>query len=170
MGQRGQDGLGAGEQGSREGTCHHRVGCGKLALWHMHGDPASCDTGSRTARPPAGPEHHTRAALHASLATAFVDRLTVDRWPLQVNVLVPRNGPKLKPEQTLVLVGSSPALGRWDPAQGLPLERVSDDHPMWATQAELPLGDGLQAKVRTSQRTPTLLPWGQGTHGVRMLP
>ncbi|EFJ44090.1 hypothetical protein VOLCADRAFT_118865, partial [Volvox carteri f. nagariensis] len=52
------------------------------------------------------------------------------------------------PDQTLVLVGSSPALGRWDPAQGLPLERCGEeDSPMWVSQTELPLGEGLQAKV-----------------------
>ncbi|KAG2432453.1 hypothetical protein HXX76_008798 [Chlamydomonas incerta] len=65
----------------------------------------------------------------------------------QVTVLMPKNGPKLKPEQSLVLVGSSAALGRWDPANGLPLERVGEDSPMWTSQAELPLGDSLQAKV-----------------------
>ncbi|KAG2499548.1 hypothetical protein HYH03_002493 [Edaphochlamys debaryana] len=65
----------------------------------------------------------------------------------QVSVLVPKSGPKLKPEQSLVLVGSSPALGRWDPAQGLPLERAGEDSPLWTATAELPMGEGLQAKV-----------------------
>ncbi|GLC35196.1 hypothetical protein PLESTB_000564800 [Pleodorina starrii] len=65
----------------------------------------------------------------------------------QVTVLVPPSGPKLKPEQSLVLVGSSTALGRWDPANGLPLERAGEESPMWSAQAELPLGEGLLAKV-----------------------
>ncbi|GIL48556.1 hypothetical protein Vafri_5037 [Volvox africanus] len=65
----------------------------------------------------------------------------------QVTVLVPKTGPKLKPEQSLVLVGSSTALGGWAPENGLPLERAGEDSPMWIAQAELPLGEGLQAKV-----------------------
>ncbi|KXZ56901.1 hypothetical protein GPECTOR_1g812 [Gonium pectorale] len=65
----------------------------------------------------------------------------------QITVLVPKNGPKLKPEQSLVLVGGSAALGRWDPAEGLPLERAGEDSPVWTARAELPLGEGLQAKV-----------------------
>ncbi|GIL74435.1 hypothetical protein Vretimale_2131 [Volvox reticuliferus] len=65
----------------------------------------------------------------------------------QVTVLVPKSGPNLKPEQSLVLVGSSSALGCWNPEHGLPLERAGEDSPMWVVQAELPLGEGLQAKV-----------------------
>ena len=79
----------------------------------------------------------------------------------QVTVLMPKNGPKLKPEQSLVLVGSSAALGRWDPANGLPLERAGEDSPMWTSQAELPLGDSLQAKVgRRRGGRERVLDWG----------
>ncbi|KAG2454014.1 hypothetical protein HYH02_001056 [Chlamydomonas schloesseri] len=84
-------------------------------------------------------------------SASWEDEFGADDEPVltqcQVTVLMPKNGPKLKPEQSLVLVGSSAALGRWDPANGLPLERAGEDSPMWTSQAELPLGDSLQAKV-----------------------
>ena len=56
---------------------------------------------------------------------------------LQVTVLVSKAGPQLKPEQSLVLVGGSAALGLWDPAHGLPLERSGEDSPMWTAQRQL---------------------------------
>jgi hypothetical protein len=47
-----------------------------------------------------------------------------------------------------VLVGGGTTLGRWEPANGLPLERSSEGSPLWTAVAELPLGAALQAKVR----------------------
>ncbi len=50
----------------------------------------------------------------------------------------------------LVLVGSVPALGCWDPAQGLRL--AMDDAGMWRGSLELPMGYPVQAKVRRGLR------------------
>ena len=46
-----------------------------------------------------------------------------------------------------MLVGGGTTLGRWEPANGLPLERAGEGSPLWTAVAELPLGAALQAKV-----------------------
>ncbi len=50
----------------------------------------------------------------------------------------------------MVLVGSVPALGCWDPSQGLRL--AVDDAGMWRGRLELPMGYSVQAKVRRMRR------------------
>jgi len=42
--------------------------------------------------------------------------------------------PNTKPGDRIMVVGSHPALGRWQVQQGVVMETSKDDFPMWRTQ------------------------------------
>eukprot|EP00197_Chlamydomonas_leiostraca_P009652 CAMPEP_0202864650 /NCGR_PEP_ID=MMETSP1391-20130828/4806_1 /ASSEMBLY_ACC=CAM_ASM_000867 /TAXON_ID=1034604 /ORGANISM="Chlamydomonas leiostraca, Strain SAG 11-49" /LENGTH=1382 /DNA_ID=CAMNT_0049544415 /DNA_START=218 /DNA_END=4365 /DNA_ORIENTATION=+ len=67
----------------------------------------------------------------------------------------------------VVLVGSVPALGCWDPAQGLRL--ACDESGMWRGRVELPMGFPVQAKLVVMEGS-TPKQWEAGPNRVIRLP
>ena len=103
---------------------------GFVALLH-HGLP-SCN--QLVYRPRVDPESIARALQSAG-----------SKHPTSVTTLftVPRY--ETSPGQYLVVVGSTPQLGAWDPARGVRMHWLAGH--LWQGRAALPLRDDVQAKV-----------------------
>ncbi len=71
-------------------------------------------------------------------------------------VVLPLCMPSAQQGQRVVLVGSSPLLGKWRPENGVCLERCGDDEDMWVGRVRLPVGRRFEAK---------LVVWGGGGAG-----
>ncbi|GGW59535.1 hypothetical protein GCM10010503_40900 [Streptomyces lucensis JCM 4490] len=58
--------------------------------------------------------------------------------------------------ETLLVSGSAPQLGAWDPAKAVPLGTTASAYPHWSTSVQLPVGASVQYKYIKRSPTGTL--------------